>query len=160
MRVGCPIRRSRGQSLLAAHPGFSQRATSFIASWRQGIHRTPFFHSPSNHPAPARSTKPRTKQPSSQTASLTHTHTTTSQIHLSKNSPGGEHVSTGGVSWKQPGRRTTRSGAGQPDAWAAPRGAALAEHREKCAEPVVPASSHTGMAATRRHPPSASRHLP
>ena len=42
MRVGCPIRRSRGQSLLAAHPGFSQRATSFIASWRQGIHQMPF----------------------------------------------------------------------------------------------------------------------
>lgn len=30
------------QSLLAAPHGFSQRATSFIASWRQGIHRMPF----------------------------------------------------------------------------------------------------------------------
>ena len=35
--VGCPIRRSPDQSLLAAPRGFSQRATSFIASWRQGI---------------------------------------------------------------------------------------------------------------------------
>jgi hypothetical protein len=41
-RVGCPIRRPRDQSLLAAPPRFSQRATSFIASWRQGIHQMPF----------------------------------------------------------------------------------------------------------------------
>ncbi len=40
--VGCPIRISTDQSLLAAPHGFSQRATSFIASWRQGIHRMPF----------------------------------------------------------------------------------------------------------------------
>lgn len=31
------------QSLLAAPHGLSQRATSFIASWRQGIRQTPFF---------------------------------------------------------------------------------------------------------------------
>jgi hypothetical protein len=40
-RVGSPIRRSPGQSLLAAHRGLSQLATSFIDCWRQGIHRTP-----------------------------------------------------------------------------------------------------------------------
>ncbi len=40
--VGCPIRTSTDQSLLAAPRGFSQRATSFIASWCQGIHRMPF----------------------------------------------------------------------------------------------------------------------
>ena len=40
--VGCPIRISTDQRLLAAPRGFSQRATSFIASWCQGIHRTPF----------------------------------------------------------------------------------------------------------------------
>ena len=33
------------QSLLAAPHGFSQRATSFIASWCQGIHRMPFCRS-------------------------------------------------------------------------------------------------------------------
>ena len=43
--VGCPIRTPRDQSLLAAPPGFSQRATSFIASWRQGIHQMPFSYS-------------------------------------------------------------------------------------------------------------------
>ena len=43
--VGCPIRRSRAQSLLAAPPGFSQRATSFVASWRQGIHQMPLLSS-------------------------------------------------------------------------------------------------------------------
>jgi hypothetical protein len=39
---GFPIRISADQRSLASPRGFSQRATSFIASWRQGIHRTPF----------------------------------------------------------------------------------------------------------------------
>jgi hypothetical protein len=43
--VGCPIRISTDQSLLAAPRGFTQRATSFIASWCQGIHRMPFSRS-------------------------------------------------------------------------------------------------------------------
>ena len=43
MRVGCPIRRSRDQRSLASPPGFSQRATSFIASQCQGIHQMPFI---------------------------------------------------------------------------------------------------------------------
>ena len=41
--VGCPIRRSRDQRSLASPPGFSQRATSFIASQCQGIHQMPFI---------------------------------------------------------------------------------------------------------------------
>src|ERR1700756_5694364 len=45
LRVGCPIRISTDQRLLAAPRGFSQRATSFIASWCQGIHRMPFSYS-------------------------------------------------------------------------------------------------------------------
>jgi hypothetical protein len=44
--VGCPIRRSPDRSLLAAPRGFSQRATSFVASRRQGIHQMPFSRSP------------------------------------------------------------------------------------------------------------------
>ena len=39
---GFPIRTSTDQSLLTAPRGLSQRATSFIASRRQGIHQTPF----------------------------------------------------------------------------------------------------------------------
>jgi hypothetical protein len=39
--VGCPIRRSGDQRALASPPGLSQRATSFFASWRQGIHQMP-----------------------------------------------------------------------------------------------------------------------
>ena len=39
--TGFPIRTSPDQSLLATPRGFSQLATSFIACWRQGIHRTP-----------------------------------------------------------------------------------------------------------------------
>lgn len=35
---GFPIRRSTDQGLLAAHRGLSQLATSFFASWHQGIH--------------------------------------------------------------------------------------------------------------------------
>ncbi len=38
---GCPIRRSPGRSLFAAHRGLSQLTASFIAVLRQGIHRTP-----------------------------------------------------------------------------------------------------------------------
>ena len=38
---GFPIRKSTDQSLLAAPRGLSQRATSFIASWCQGIHQMP-----------------------------------------------------------------------------------------------------------------------
>ena len=38
---GFPIRKSPDQSLLAAPRGLSQLATSFIASYCQGIHRAP-----------------------------------------------------------------------------------------------------------------------
>ena len=44
LRVGFPIRICSDQSLFAAPQTFSQRTTSFIASQRQGIHRTPFWH--------------------------------------------------------------------------------------------------------------------
>ena len=40
--VGCPIRKSADQSLLAAPHSLSQRAASFIASQCQGIHQMPF----------------------------------------------------------------------------------------------------------------------
>jgi hypothetical protein len=59
--VGFPIRTSADQRLLASPRGFSQRATSFIASWRQGIHRMPFSHSIST-PPPAHRAKPRPMQ--------------------------------------------------------------------------------------------------
>ena len=48
--VGCPIRRSRDQRSLASPPGFSQRATSFIASQCQGIHQMPFVCARTPHP--------------------------------------------------------------------------------------------------------------
>src|SRR5690348_901039 len=48
--VGCPIRRSRDQRSLASPPGFSQRATSFIASQCQGIHQMPFSSLLAPHP--------------------------------------------------------------------------------------------------------------
>ena len=61
MRVGFPIRKSADQRSLASPRGLSQRATSFIASWRQGIHRTPLIRSRST-PSPAHSTKPRQRR--------------------------------------------------------------------------------------------------
>ena len=77
LRRGCPIRTSADQRSLASPRGFSQRATSFIASWRQGIHRTPLSHSPSNHQPPARSTKPRHKPSSAQDSKpYAHSHST------------------------------------------------------------------------------------
>jgi hypothetical protein len=42
--VGFPIRKSTDQSLFATPRSLSQRTTSFIASQRQGIHRTPLRH--------------------------------------------------------------------------------------------------------------------
>jgi hypothetical protein len=53
--VGCPIRTSRDQQLLALPPGFSQRATSFIASRCQGIHQMPLLRA---RPRPAPSAPP------------------------------------------------------------------------------------------------------
>ena len=44
LRVGFPIRKSSDQSLFATPRSLSQRTTSFIASQRQGIHRTPLRH--------------------------------------------------------------------------------------------------------------------
>ena len=41
-QVGCPIQRSMDQSLFSAPHGLSQSITSFIASYCQGIHQTPF----------------------------------------------------------------------------------------------------------------------
>ena len=63
--VGFPIRTSADQRSLASPRGFSQRATSFIAFWRQGIHRTPLLCSTlripvagNPRPTPARRTYP------------------------------------------------------------------------------------------------------
>src|SRR5579871_1115977 len=44
LKAGFPIRRFPDQSLFAAPRDLSQRTTSFIASQRQGIHRTPLRH--------------------------------------------------------------------------------------------------------------------
>ena len=41
---GCPIRKSADQRSLASPRGLTQRATSFIASYRQGIHQMPLSY--------------------------------------------------------------------------------------------------------------------
>jgi hypothetical protein len=65
---GCPIRTSLDHSLLAAPQGLSQRATSFIASWRQGIHQMPFSRSLPSPPAPVGRTPPGTDRQTPRTA--------------------------------------------------------------------------------------------
>ncbi len=80
--MGCPIRTSTDQRLLAAPRGFSQRATSFIASWCQGIHRMPFSRSrtpPCTETSPGSSPrmfpKPRARsRPAHTSSSLLNTH--------------------------------------------------------------------------------------
>ena len=62
-RRGFPIRTSADQRSLASPRGFSQRATSFIASWCQGIHRTLFSHSTSPHTHPHAVPSAPTQQP-------------------------------------------------------------------------------------------------
>ena len=41
-QVGCTIRKSMDQNLFSVPHGLSQSITSFIASYCQGIHQTPF----------------------------------------------------------------------------------------------------------------------
>ena len=45
--LGCPIRRSAGQRVLAPHRGLSQLAASFVDFLCQGIHRAPLISSSS-----------------------------------------------------------------------------------------------------------------
>ena len=42
--MGFPIRKSTDQRLFAPSRSLSQRTTSFIASYRQGIHQMPLGH--------------------------------------------------------------------------------------------------------------------
>ena len=56
--VGCPIRKSTDQGLLAAPHGLSQRAASFIASQCQGIHQMPFRRLISTNECATRRRKP------------------------------------------------------------------------------------------------------
>src|SRR5690348_6035183 len=66
---GCPIRRPADQRALAPPRSFSQRATSFIASWRQGIHQMPLPQRLIAKPV-ARRDKPRLQQVSHEDALL------------------------------------------------------------------------------------------
>jgi hypothetical protein len=105
--VGCPIRISTDQSLLAAPRGFAQRATSFIASWCQGIHRMPFSRSrrspralvPGVHHAQkpssvsvASSQSPIVRDTSCQRHQLSETIATEHQTSAAKNDPVLDHL--------------------------------------------------------------------
>ena len=79
--VGFPIRTFADQRSLASPRDFSQRATSFIASWRQGIHRTLFSRSRTSAAARAQDqTAPDEVSPTRPSPSLTQT--TTAQFAL------------------------------------------------------------------------------
>ena len=127
MRRGFPIRTSADQRSLASPRGFSQRATSFIASWRQGIHRTPFFHSPSPHPATHTQYQTAPNDPNAAIILITFANQSDTLVkeqrrQRNKSSPAGL-------------LEAARASAGQPDAKAAPEGS-HAGHRERRAEPV------------------------
>src|SRR5207248_5385765 len=79
--VGCPIRRSRDHRSLASPPGFSQRATSFIASQCQGIHQMPLLalDPRRNLRSAAQNRRAQGQDPYAQAAS----HEDTSRIHPS-----------------------------------------------------------------------------
>jgi hypothetical protein len=69
--VGCPIRRSEDPRALAPPLGFSQRATSFIASRYQGIHQMPLSSSsPTPSPKHARLRAQRTDDRGQRTEAL------------------------------------------------------------------------------------------
>ena len=72
---GFPIRTSADQRSLASPRGFSQRATSFIASRRQGIHRTPLSCSGQNtRPTTQHTTKPTNATQAKPNAAATDAH--------------------------------------------------------------------------------------
>ena len=104
LRWGFPIRISTDQSLLAAPHGFSQRATSFIASQCQGIHQMP-LKTLDRHWRSRAGTSPTTKHPapyastSSETAHQPPRHTPTRGIH------GGTAGTARQRSREDPGRR-------------------------------------------------------
>jgi hypothetical protein len=69
---GCPIRKSPDQSLLPTPRGLSQSATSFIASWCQGIHQMPYSRLRSSNPCAG--TKSRRTNAAQQHTALTSHH--------------------------------------------------------------------------------------
>ena len=120
--VGCPIRTSTDQRLLAAPRGFSQRATSFIASWCQGIHRMPFSRSRSSSPdqSPGTSTMHRNHpQPSLLTGQWSidhHPPNTNNQATIphktdhSRSAHNSRHLNVHPARWRPPRRRSNTSG--------------------------------------------------
>jgi len=87
--VGFPIRTSADQRSLASPRGFSQRATSFFASWRQGIHRTLLSRS-IHHQRPYAGPSPTSKHQQlnqKNAQQLTLSIQPTNPIHLSNSMP-------------------------------------------------------------------------
>ena len=118
--VGCPIRRSRDRRSLAPPPGFSQRATSFIASRCQGIHQMPSLHSPRSRRSPPKRARILRHARAPAPARPMHT-------HAPAPSPAGEgtrmrKTSSSSRCRKNPKTRSLRAARGTPDP--SPRGAA------------------------------------
>ena len=118
--TGCPIRRSRDHRSLAPPPGFSQRATSFIASRCQGIHQMPSLHSPRSRRSPPERARIPGHARAPAPARPMHT-------HAPAPSPAGEgtrmrKTSSSSRCRKNPKTRSLRAARGTPDP--SPRGAA------------------------------------
>ena len=112
--VGFPIQISTDQSLLAAPHGFSQRATSFVASWCQGIHRMPLSRSFTTHaqePSTQGQTVPHIRKCSSSHdhSSLLRRSCTLSPHRTARNTPVPRTIA-----WVRPTRDTARTRTHQP----------------------------------------------
>ena len=158
--VGFPIRTSADQRSLASPRGFSQRATSFIASWRQGIHRTPLSRSISHHHRPhAGPNRPATEQSrntnrSAHTQPTGHAHrpltlpsnpSSLVKEHSPARTPAGSNAMR--RSWK----RISRSQA-MPDHPAANRRTPRTTHRAISHDALAPSSPTHHVTATNPEP--------
>ncbi len=157
-RVGFPIRTSADQRSLASPRGFSQRATSFIASWRQGIHRTPLSHSKSRqqrpHAGPNRAPPCKT---SSTITSTQHTITHNNYAYLLTN----QSIFTCQRTATPPAQNAGKADLLEASHAACRIAEAIRARTSRVENGAYPsAGSLEGMIATRVHPHPTSRHYP
>ena len=160
--VGFPIRTSADQRSLASPRGFSQRATSFIASWRQGIHRTPLSRSISHHHRPHAGPN-RALRPNGRAipiAQLTHSqrtcpsaaYATNQSIFTCQRTPAGTNPSRDSNAMRRSWKRASRSQA-VPSHPAASRRTSRTTHRAIAHDALAPCIRTTHPVITQAPSP-------
>jgi hypothetical protein len=141
--VGCPIRTSTDQRLLAAPRGFSQRATSFIASWCQGIHRMPFSRSRTLSPDLDPGSPPCTETILS--TGRPYRSPTTRMILLiadhSRSAHNSRHLNVCPARWRPPLSRNNTSGQTREQARPETYQNLIHPDKEQCLQPETPTAS-------------------